>query len=219
MGSSQVYVTKGELCVCVCCICTMLVSSKELRRSFRSRTRDNNRRHHLPHSPLLTGCTVMCVTGMHHHKQLYHHRGREGQEEVSSRPQTNFIWNADPANQYAGRSRNYADGAGASTLDGMGYRYVNICLHTSSYYSKLCCQSSGCSEPACVCVTCLFSAAVKAAHYREGAVRRHQKRQAKVMRAGVAWKARCHWRIWRETRRSCSGWWKGTGRGRALTGE
>ncbi|KAF7662366.1 hypothetical protein LDENG_00237410 [Lucifuga dentata] len=61
------------------------------------------------------------VKGMHHHKQLYHHRGREGQEEVSSRSPANFPWNGDPANQYAGRSRNYADGAGASTLEGMGY--------------------------------------------------------------------------------------------------
>lgn len=64
----------------------------------------------------------MFVSGVHHHKQLYHHRGREGQEEAGSRSQANILWNGDPANQYAGRSRNYADGAGASTLEGMGYR-------------------------------------------------------------------------------------------------
>uniref|UniRef100_A0A8C2YVC9 Axin-1 n=1 Tax=Cyclopterus lumpus TaxID=8103 RepID=A0A8C2YVC9_CYCLU len=58
---------------------------------------------------------------MHHHKQPYHHRGREGQEEAGSRSQANLMWNGDPASQYAGRSRNYADGAGASTLEGMGY--------------------------------------------------------------------------------------------------
>lgn len=65
----------------------------------------------------------MLVSGVHHHKQLYHHRGREGQEEAGSRSQANLMWNGDPANQYAGRSRNYADGAGASTIEGMGYRY------------------------------------------------------------------------------------------------
>ncbi|KAK5899007.1 hypothetical protein CesoFtcFv8_008529 [Champsocephalus esox] len=53
-----------------------------------------------------------------HHKQLYHHRG---QEEAGSRSQANPMWNGDPASQYAGRSRNYADGAGASTHEGMGY--------------------------------------------------------------------------------------------------
>lgn len=67
--------------------------------------------------------TAMLVSGVHHHKQLYHHRGREGQEEAGSRSQANLMWNGDPANQYAGRSRNYADGAGASTIEGMGYRY------------------------------------------------------------------------------------------------
>uniref|UniRef100_A0A3P8US85 Axin-1 n=1 Tax=Cynoglossus semilaevis TaxID=244447 RepID=A0A3P8US85_CYNSE len=61
------------------------------------------------------------VKGIHHHKQLYHHRGREGQEEPGSRSQANFPWNGDPAAQYPGRGRNYADGAGASTLEGMGY--------------------------------------------------------------------------------------------------
>uniref|UniRef100_A0A3Q3K3W2 Axin-1 n=1 Tax=Monopterus albus TaxID=43700 RepID=A0A3Q3K3W2_MONAL len=61
------------------------------------------------------------VKGMHHHKQLYHHRGREGQEEAGSRSQPNFLWNGEPAIQYPGRSRNYADGAGASTLEGVGY--------------------------------------------------------------------------------------------------
>uniref|UniRef100_A0A3Q3DVG9 Axin-1 n=1 Tax=Hippocampus comes TaxID=109280 RepID=A0A3Q3DVG9_HIPCM len=60
------------------------------------------------------------LKGIHHHKQLYHHRGREGQEEAGSRSQPNFLWNGEPAGQYAARSRNYADGAGASTLDGMG---------------------------------------------------------------------------------------------------
>ncbi|KAJ3614801.1 hypothetical protein NHX12_018371 [Muraenolepis orangiensis] len=67
------------------------------------------------------GPPAAATKGMHHHKQLYHHRGREGQEEMGSRPQGNFPWNGDPASQYAGRGRNYADGAGASTLDGMGY--------------------------------------------------------------------------------------------------
>ncbi len=70
----------------------------------------------------LTSLALMSVPGMHHHKQLYHHRGREGQEEAGLRSQANFMWNGDAANQYAGRSRNYADGAGASTLEGMGYR-------------------------------------------------------------------------------------------------
>uniref|UniRef100_A0A3Q1ERC3 Axin-1 n=1 Tax=Acanthochromis polyacanthus TaxID=80966 RepID=A0A3Q1ERC3_9TELE len=67
------------------------------------------------------GLSLFSLSGMHHHKQLYHHRGREGQEETGSRSQANFLWNGDPANQYTGRSRNYADGAGASTLEGMGY--------------------------------------------------------------------------------------------------
>ncbi|XP_061626557.1 axin-1-like isoform X2 [Phyllopteryx taeniolatus] len=61
------------------------------------------------------------VKGMHHHKQMYHHRGRDGQEEAGSRSQPHFLWNGEAAAQYAARSRNYADGAGASTLDGMGY--------------------------------------------------------------------------------------------------
>ncbi|XP_061536187.1 axin-1-like isoform X1 [Phycodurus eques] len=61
------------------------------------------------------------VKGMHHHKQMYHHRGRDGQEEAGSRSQPHFLWNGEAAGQYAARSRNYADGAGASTLDGMGY--------------------------------------------------------------------------------------------------
>lgn len=68
------------------------------------------------------GLLVAFVSGVHHHKQLYHHRGREGQEELGSRSQGNFMWNGDPA-----RSRNYADGAGASTLEGMGYRYACCC--------------------------------------------------------------------------------------------
>uniref|UniRef100_A0A3B4FG11 Axin-1 n=1 Tax=Pundamilia nyererei TaxID=303518 RepID=A0A3B4FG11_9CICH len=61
------------------------------------------------------------VKGMHHHKLLYHHRGRDGPEETGSRSQPNVLWNGESANQYAGRSRNYADGAGASTHEGMGY--------------------------------------------------------------------------------------------------
>uniref|UniRef100_A0A3Q2VUI5 Axin-1 n=1 Tax=Haplochromis burtoni TaxID=8153 RepID=A0A3Q2VUI5_HAPBU len=61
------------------------------------------------------------VKGMHHHKPLYHHRGRDGPEETGSRSQPNFLWNGESTNQYAGRSRNYADGAGASTHEGMGY--------------------------------------------------------------------------------------------------
>lgn len=68
---------------------------------------------------------LVSVSGMHHHKQPYHHRGREGQEEVSSRSPANILWNGDPANQYTGRSRNYADGAGASTLEGMGNRWAS----------------------------------------------------------------------------------------------
>lgn len=35
------------------------------------------------------------------------------------------MWNGDPANQHTGR-RNYADGAGASTLEGMGYRFAYL---------------------------------------------------------------------------------------------
>uniref|UniRef100_A0A3P9HLW2 Axin-1 n=1 Tax=Oryzias latipes TaxID=8090 RepID=A0A3P9HLW2_ORYLA len=46
---------------------------------------------------------------------------KESTEEAGSRPQANLLWNGEPANQYTGR-RNYADGAGASVLDGMGYR-------------------------------------------------------------------------------------------------
>ncbi|XP_053712583.1 axin-1-like [Synchiropus splendidus] len=61
------------------------------------------------------------VRGVHHHKPLYHHRGREGQEDPGSRSQPNFLWNGEPTSQYPGRSRNYADGAGSSTLEGMGY--------------------------------------------------------------------------------------------------
>ena len=80
------------------------------------------------------------VLGMHHHKQLYHHRG---QEEMGSRPQGNFSWNGEPASQYAGRGRNYADGAGASTLDGMGYRYVCVfacacvCVHVLQAFQNV----------------------------------------------------------------------------------
>lgn len=75
------------------------------------------------------------VSGVYHHKQLYHHRGREGQEEAGSRSQASLMWNGDPGNQYMAR-RNYADGAGASTLEGMGYRcaclldqQLNVCFY------------------------------------------------------------------------------------------
>lgn len=57
-----------------------------------------------------------------------------------------------------------------------------------------------------LCVLPVHSAVVKAARYHGELVRRHQRHQAKVMRVGVPWKARYRWRIWRETRRSCSGW-------------
>ncbi|KAG7262923.1 hypothetical protein CRUP_018926 [Coryphaenoides rupestris] len=77
--------------------------------------------HYPPHRVGGHGMPPAAIKGMHHHKQLYHHRGREGPEEMGSRPQANFPWNGEAAGQYAGRGRNYADGAGASTLDGMGY--------------------------------------------------------------------------------------------------
>ncbi|XP_061882574.1 axin-1-like [Entelurus aequoreus] len=77
--------------------------------------------HYPPHRGGGHSLPASGVKGIHHHKQLYHHRGREGQEETGSRSQPNFIWNGEPASQYAARSRNYADGAGASILDGMGY--------------------------------------------------------------------------------------------------
>lgn len=75
------------------------------------------------HTKAFTNHLHQFVSAVHHHKQPYHHRGREGQEEAGSRSQANFMWNGDPTNQYTGR-RNYADGAGASTLEGMGYRYM-----------------------------------------------------------------------------------------------
>lgn len=68
-----------------------------------------------PHYPPHRGLPAAGAKGLHH-KQAYHHRGREAQDEASSRPQANFLWNGEAA-----RSRNYADGAGASTLEGMGY--------------------------------------------------------------------------------------------------
>ncbi|XP_056136114.1 axin-1-like [Lampris incognitus] len=78
--------------------------------------------HYTSHRGGGQGLPATGVKGVHHHKQLYHHRSREGQEEMGSRPQANFLWNGDHlANQYAGRGRNYADGAGASTLEGVGY--------------------------------------------------------------------------------------------------
>lgn len=73
---------------------------------------------------------LFCVSGMHHHKQVYHHRGREGQDEAGSRSQPNFMWNGDP-----GRSRNYADCAGGGTLEGVGYRSALVLLCT--VYSHL----------------------------------------------------------------------------------
>lgn len=68
-----------------------------------------------PHYPPHRGAASAGGKGLHH-KQTYHHRGRDAQEEAGSRSQANFLWNGE-----AGRSRNYADGAGASTLEGMGY--------------------------------------------------------------------------------------------------
>lgn len=56
-----------------------------------------------------------------------------------------------------------------------------------------------------VCVSPVCSAAVKAAHYRDEVVRRQQRLQAKWMRVAVVWRPRYRWRIWRGTRRSCSG--------------
>ncbi|KAE8300471.1 Axin-1 Axis inhibition protein 1 [Larimichthys crocea] len=76
--------------------------------------------HYPPHRGAGHSLPAAGVKGIHHHKQLYHHRGREGQEEAGSRSQANFMWNGD-RHQYPGRSRNYADGAGASTIEGMGY--------------------------------------------------------------------------------------------------
>ncbi|MEQ2160193.1 hypothetical protein GOODEAATRI_031107, partial [Goodea atripinnis] len=77
-----------------------------------------------PHYPSHKGgghsLPTVGAKGIFHHKQVYHHRGRDGQEEIGGRPLPNILWNGDQANQYAGR-RNYADGAGASTLEGMGY--------------------------------------------------------------------------------------------------
>uniref|UniRef100_A0A3P9MS42 Axin-1 n=1 Tax=Poecilia reticulata TaxID=8081 RepID=A0A3P9MS42_POERE len=74
-----------------------------------------------PHYPSHRGGgQILPGPGIYHHKQVYHHRGRDGQEETGGRPPPNLLWNGDQANQYAGR-RNYADGAGASTLEGMGY--------------------------------------------------------------------------------------------------
>ncbi|XP_035993305.1 axin-1 isoform X1 [Fundulus heteroclitus] len=75
-----------------------------------------------PHYPSHRGGHSLApvgAKGIYHQKQLYHHRGRDGQEETGGRPLANLLWNGDQANQYAGR-RNYADGAGASTLEGVG---------------------------------------------------------------------------------------------------
>lgn len=68
-----------------------------------------------PHYPPHRGVPSAGGKGLHH-KQAYHHRVRDTQEEAGSRSQANFLWNGE-----VGRSRNYADGAGASTLEGMGY--------------------------------------------------------------------------------------------------
>ncbi|XP_061685591.1 axin-1-like isoform X2 [Syngnathoides biaculeatus] len=76
--------------------------------------------HYPPHRAGGHSLPAAGVKGMHHHKQMYHHRGRDGQEEAGSRSQSYFLWNGEAGGQYAARSRNYADGAGASTLDGMG---------------------------------------------------------------------------------------------------
>ncbi|CAL1600804.1 unnamed protein product [Knipowitschia caucasica] len=67
-----------------------------------------------PHFPLHRGLPAAGAKGLHH-KQAYHHRVREAQEEVGSRTQAN-LWNGE-----GGRSRNYADGAGAASLEGLGY--------------------------------------------------------------------------------------------------
>ncbi|XP_033838124.1 axin-1-like isoform X1 [Periophthalmus magnuspinnatus] len=68
-----------------------------------------------PLYPPHRGLPAPGAKGMHH-KQAYHHRGREAQEEAGSRSQANFLWNGE-----GGRSRNYADGAGASNVEGLGY--------------------------------------------------------------------------------------------------
>lgn len=137
------------------------------------------------------GLAVLPVSGVHHHKQLYHHRGREGQEEAGSRSQANFMWNGDPANQYAGRSRNYADGAGASTLEGMGYRYASVvvCAEVCIKLFVLCFDhmtSTG------LCVLPLRPAVAKAARYHGEVVRRHRRCQAKARRVGVVLRPRYH---------------------------
>uniref|UniRef100_H3CS40 Axin-1 n=1 Tax=Tetraodon nigroviridis TaxID=99883 RepID=H3CS40_TETNG len=72
--------------------------------------------HYPPHRGGGHGLPAAGVKGMHHHKQIYHHRGRDGQDEAGSRSQPNFMWNGDP-----GRSRNYADCAGGGSLEGVGY--------------------------------------------------------------------------------------------------
>lgn len=120
---------------------------------------------------------------MHHHKQLYHHRGREGQDEAGSRSQANFMWNGDSANQYAGRSWNYADGAGASTLEGMGCRYAGKLVCSNIYFRKPCVLSF-IKASSNILVNLL--AVVKTARYHGEDVRRRPRYQAKVRRAGVA---------------------------------
>ncbi|KAM3623615.1 uncharacterized protein V6R79_013278 [Siganus canaliculatus] len=77
--------------------------------------------HYPPHRAPVHSLPAAGGKGVHHHKQLYHHRGRDVQEEAVSRSQPGFAWNGEPSGPYAARSRNYADGAGASTLEGLGY--------------------------------------------------------------------------------------------------
>ncbi|XP_028317233.1 axin-1-like [Gouania willdenowi] len=90
------------------------------------------------------GLPAVGVKGNHHHKPLYHHRGRDGQEEAVGRSQANFLWNGDPASQYTGRSRNYAEGAGASTAEGMGYSSKGSTLSRRGCKKTL--ESSGKAE-------------------------------------------------------------------------
>lgn len=105
------------------------------------------------------------------------------------------MWNGDQANQHTGR-RNYADGAGASTLEGMGYRFaclLDLQLHVCGVQ---------------VILNVFFNrvpAVVKVAQCPGEAVKRRPSRQGKVKRAGVSWKPKFHLRTWKETRRLCSG--------------
>lgn len=93
------------------------------------------------------------------------------------------MWNGDSANQYAGRSWNYADGAGASTLEGMGYRYAGMLVCSNICCSKPCVLSF--IKASLNILVCLL-AVVKAARYHGEDVRRRLRYQAKVRRVGVA---------------------------------